>query len=188
VPHWSDSSDCACAGPPFARDECMQRLKAYLDNHHHHHHHHQLATSHHHQEEEEDKEDGWEQAAAPVLGIGGYERGTKLKAKGGEVAMRRLCLPARTGVAGCDAHEEAAAARAHKRAQGGTVAGWGGGGGRRELKMAQDGRQLKMAGWMFKRPMLLPGTRRRWVEVRGKTLRYYLEPHDPKPRGAFDLW
>ena len=31
------------------------------------------------------------------------------------------------------------------------------------------------------------GTRKRWVELRDRTLRYYLTPHDHAPRGTFDL-
>ena len=49
------------------------------------------------------------------------------------------------------------------------------------------GAELSMAGWLYKRRMLLPGTRKRWFELRGSTLFYYLEPHHDTPRAAVDV-
>jgi len=64
------------------------------------------------------------------------------------------------------------------------------GSGRQLVVQAAGGRQEerpKMFGWLYKRRDHMNGTRKRWFELKGSMLRYYIHPHDNSPRGSLDL-
>ena len=197
----ADGRDCWASrdthtGPPFARPECLSALESYVRQGH--------------------GRDGCQDLARPVLlGVGGYgKRGAGGKdvplrtlslslslslsacsssppslslpptaealadgaAAPGETQQEWLDAALRHRVAHPTSEPPLPASRGSRSEGGGGGGGGGGGAG-----------GLMMAGWLFRRRMLFPGTRKRWFELRGCTLRYYVEPYDNYARGVFDV-
>ena len=166
-------------GPPWARPECLPKVKAYLENPANLPHADVLASLLDASARSSLDRPLTANTGAALcgalddmrLGVGGYGSGGRVCGKKGEVALRTLS---------CNrgAEEEPGELNMGSAKTPIFAAGF-------ERMMTQRG--ITMAGWMYKRRMLVPGTRKRWFEVRKHMLLYYLEPHNKSARGVFDL-